>query len=250
MSAVEILCPAKLTLSLNVKGRREDGYHLIDAEMVSIDLCDELLINDGAGIKVRSAGSGFDVPLDHSNLVNQALRMANRVADVTIIKRIPAGAGLGGGSTNAAAILLWAVFDAPSAAAKLGADVAFCLKGGRAQVRGIGEILEPLPYRQLGMTLLIPPIGVSTPEVYQAWDELNSPTGDHGNDLETAALTVEPRLAEWRDVLSEATGKQARLAGSGGTWFVEGHHEAFTHRGTTSMNVVTVPAQDEKGDAG
>ena len=70
------------------------------------------------------------------------------------------------------------------------------------------------------------------------------------DSLETAALTVEPRLAEWRDVLSEATGKQARLAGSGGTWFVEGHHEAFTHRGITSMNVVTVPAQDEKGDAG
>ncbi|MDP7066106.1 MAG: 4-(cytidine 5'-diphospho)-2-C-methyl-D-erythritol kinase, partial [Acidimicrobiales bacterium] len=234
----------------NVKGRREDGYHLIDAEMVSIDLCDELLISDGSGIKVRSAGSGFDVPIDHSNLVNQALEMTGRTADVTIIKRIPAGAGLGGGSTNAAAVLRWAGFDDPIAAAKLGADVAFCLKGGRAHVRGIGEILEPLPYRQLGMTLLIPPIGVSTPEVYRAWDELNSPTGDHGNDLETAALTVEPRLAEWRDVLTEATGKQARMAGSGGTWFVEGHHEAFTHRGTTSKNVVTVPAQDAKGDAG
>ena len=70
------------------------------------------------------------------------------------------------------------------------------------------------------MTLLTPPIGMSTPDVYRAWDELDGPAGENGNDLEAAALTVEPQLAEWRDALSDATGQTARLAGSGGTWFV------------------------------
>ncbi len=245
MNATQILCPAKLTLSLKVKGRRQDGYHLIDAEMVSVDLCDELFISEGSGLTVRSADSGFEVPLGPSNLVNQALKLVNRTADVTVIKKIPAGAGLGGGSTNAAGILRWAGFEDPIAAAQLGADVAFCLKGGRARVTGIGETLEYLPYHQREMTLLIPPIGISTSDVYRAWDELDGSSGKYGNDLEVAALTVEPRLAEWRDALSDATGQTARLAGSGGTWFVEGNHDPFTHRGTTSINVETVPAQHQ-----
>ncbi|HAE53847.1 MAG TPA: 4-(cytidine 5'-diphospho)-2-C-methyl-D-erythritol kinase, partial [Acidimicrobiaceae bacterium] len=105
MNAVQILCPAKLTLSLKVKGRRRDGYHLIDAEMVSVDLCDELIIAKGSGLTVRSTDSGFKVPLGDNNLINQALKLVNRTADVTLIKKIPAGAGLGGGSTNAAGIL-------------------------------------------------------------------------------------------------------------------------------------------------
>ena len=62
MNAVQILCPAKLTLSLKVKGRRRDGYHLIDAEMVSVDLCDELIIARGSGLTVRSTDSGLKVP--------------------------------------------------------------------------------------------------------------------------------------------------------------------------------------------
>ena len=245
MNAVQVLCPAKLTLSLKVKGRRQDGYHLIDAEMVSVDLCDELLITEGSGLTVRSPNSGCEVPVGASNLINQALKFVNRTADVTLIKKIPAGAGLGGGSTNAAGILRWAGFRDPIAASKLGADVAFCLNGGRARVTGIGETLEHLPYRRQEMTLLTPPIGMSTPDVYRAWDELDGPAGENGNDLEAAALTVEPQLAEWRDALSDATGQTARLAGSGGTWFVEGTHGPFTYRGTTSVNVVTVPVQHQ-----
>ena len=243
MTAAQIFCPAKLTLSLKVKGRREDGYHLIDAEMVSVDLCDELFISEGSGLTVRSAESGFEVPLGPSNLINQALKLVNRSADVRVIKKIPAGAGLGGGSTNAAGVLRWAGFEDPVAAAELGADVAFCLKGGRARVSGIGETLEYLPYDHREITLLTPPLGVSTHDVYRAWDELGGPSGENGNDLEAAALTVEPQLAEWRDALSDATGKRARLAGSGGTWFVEGRHDPFTHDGTASINVSTVPAQ-------
>ena len=243
MNAVQILCPAKLTLSLKVKGRRRDGYHLIDAEMVSVDLCDELIIARGSGLTVRSTDSGFKVPLGDNNLINQALKLVNRTADVTLIKKIPAGAGLGGGSTNAAGILRWAGFEDPIAAANLGADVAFCLNGGRARVTGIGETLEHLPYHHQEITLLTPPLGVSTVDVYRAWDALDGPVGENGNDLEAAALSVEPELAEWRDALSGATGQKARLAGSGGTWFVEGHHDPFNYRGVASVNVTTLPAQ-------
>ena len=242
MTATRLFAPAKLTLSLRVTGRRSDGYHLIDAEMVSIDLCDELVLSEGSDLVVRPTKSGLEVPVNKDNLVSRALELVGREAAVVIEKRIPAGSGLGGGSTNAAAILRWAGLKDPIAAVDLGADVAFCLQGGRARVRGIGEILEPLPHVDREITLLIPPIGVSTPEVYRVWDDLNGPTGLHGNDLEEAAIKVEPELTEWRDALSEGTGTRARLAGSGSTWFVEGRHEPVAHRGVSSRTVRTMPA--------
>lgn len=105
---------------------------------------------------------------------------------------------------------------------RLGADVPFCLRGGRARVTGIGEVFEPLPFEERTYTLLVPPFGCSTPAVYARWDELGGPRGEGGNDLEPAALAVEPRLAAYRDSLGEATGRTPRLAGSGSTWFVEG----------------------------
>ena len=98
----------------------------------------------------------------------------------------------------------------------------FCLAGGRARVTGIGDFVDPLPDRDGTYTLLVPPFPVRTPAVYAAWDELGGPAGPSGNDLEPAALVVEPRLAEWRDRLGDATGATPRLAGSGATWFVEG----------------------------
>jgi 4-diphosphocytidyl-2-C-methyl-D-erythritol kinase len=107
-------------------------------------------------------------------------------------------------------------------ASKLGADVPFCLHGGRARVEGTGERLSPLPFEPRELTLLMPPFGCSTPAVYAAWDALGGPTGDGPNDLEAAALRVEPRLAEWRDRLGDATGRTPVLAGSGSTLFVEG----------------------------
>ena len=110
MNSEHLICPAKLTLSLKVKGRRADGYHLIDAEMVSIDLYDKIVISDGSGLKVRSSDSGFEVPQNEDNLVNRALDLLGRTAEVMIDKRIPSGAGLGGGSSNAAAVMRWAGF--------------------------------------------------------------------------------------------------------------------------------------------
>jgi 4-diphosphocytidyl-2-C-methyl-D-erythritol kinase len=218
---VSLRAPAKLTLSLRVTGTRADGFHLIDAEMVTVDLADELVFGDGDGLEVIGA-SGLAVPADDDNLVRRALRAVGRSAHVRLTKRIPAGAGLGGGSADAAAVLRWAGCDDVAIAASLGADVPFCVRGGRARVTGIGEVLEPLAPVARTFTLLTPPFGVSTPAVYRAWDALGGPGADGPNDLEPAALEVEPRLAEWRDRLGEATGQQPVLAGSGATWFVEG----------------------------
>jgi 4-diphosphocytidyl-2-C-methyl-D-erythritol kinase len=217
MTAVRAL--AKLTVSLRITGVRDDGYHLLEAEMVTLDLADTLTFDKG--------GDGLDVhrhavPTDDSNLVRRALAAVGRTAHVELDKRIPPGAGLGGGSADAAAVLRWAGCDDVDVAAKLGADVPFCLVGGRARVTGVGEVLEPLPFEDRTYTLLIPPFGCSTVDVSRAWDRLGGPTGDHGNDLEPAALAVEPQLAAWRDRLAAATGRRPRLAGSGSTWFVEG----------------------------
>ena len=118
MVAVE--APAKLTLSLRITGVRNDGYHLLDAEMVTLDLCDRLEIGPGDGLVVEPAGGaggagevgagevGVGVPAGDDNLVRRALVAAGRQAFVRLYKRIPAGAGLGGGSADAAAVLRWA----------------------------------------------------------------------------------------------------------------------------------------------
>jgi 4-diphosphocytidyl-2-C-methyl-D-erythritol kinase len=226
---------AKLTLSLRVTGVRDDGYHLIESEMVTLDLADELTFAEGDGLEL--VGAHPDVPVDDQNLVRRALAAVGRTAKVRLQKRIPAGAGLGGGSADAAAVLRWAGCGDLDLASSLGADVPFCLRGGRAMVRGIGEQVEPLLFEARTFTLLTPPVQCSTEEVYEAWDRLGGPTGDHGNDLEPAALAVEPELAEWRDRLADAAGERPRLAGSGSTWFVEG-----AVAGPGRIVVRTVPA--------
>lgn len=224
--------PAKLTLSLRVTGRRADGLHLIEAEMISLDLEDTLEFGAGNGISVvdEVAGHGSPLPVTAGgdNLVARALKAVGRRAAVTLTKRIPAGAGLGGGSADAAAVLRWAGLTGESEAelalaARLGADVPFCLRGGRARVTGIGDVVEDLPCGpSTSFTLLTPPLPVSTAAAYRAWDAMGGPTADGPNDLEPAALAVEPRLQEWRDRLGDATGQEPVLAGSGSTWWVTG----------------------------
>ncbi|HEX4866022.1 MAG TPA: 4-(cytidine 5'-diphospho)-2-C-methyl-D-erythritol kinase [Acidimicrobiales bacterium] len=230
-----LIAPAKLTLSLRMTGLRDDGYHLIDAEMVTLDLHDTLELAEGDGLEI--VGGAPDVPVDDDNLVRRALRTAGRTAHVRLEKRIPSGAGLGGGSSDAAAILRWAGVTDLDLAARIGADVAFCLVGGRARVTGIGEVVEPLPFEPRTVTLLTPPLHCSTPAVYRAWDELGGPTAEGPNDLEPAALVVQPELARWRDELGDATGQTPILAGSGSSWFVEG-----AYPGDGRVVAHTVPA--------
>ena len=224
---IEALAPAKLTLSLRITGVRDDGYHEVDAEMATLDFFDRLEISpsDDGAVEVRmldAAGEDYGLsPASADNLVVRALALARRSARVTVHKRIPAGAGLGGGSADAAAVLRWAGFTDAERAASIGADVAFCLRGGRARVRGIGEIVEA-PVRARAVHPAAGAAVMRTAAVYAAWDELGGPAGANGNDLEAAALRVAPELAAWRDELGDATGLTPRLAGSGSTWFVAG----------------------------
>ena len=224
---VTLEAPAKLTLGLRVTGVRPDGYHLIDAVMVTLEVADLVTIDpDGEGLHVTGRFAD-GIPTDHTNLVARALQLARRRAQVTVDKRIPAGGGLGGGSADAAAVLRWAGATDPVAASRLGADIPFCLVGGRARVTGIGELIAPLPPEPLDVTLVVPPFSVSTPAVYRAWDDLGGPTSDGPNDLEPAALVVEPRLASWRRRIADACGMAPVLAGSGATWFVPGRHASL-----------------------
>lgn len=233
---VDLVAPAKLTLSLRVTGVRDDGLHLIDAEMVSVDLHDRLEL-DEAGSEVEVVRDGRAHPAPTDDLVRRALALAGRTAGVRLHKHVPAGAGLGGGSSDAAAVLRWAGERDPLRAVLLGADVAFCLRGGRARVTGIGEQLEPLPFEQRTLTLFTPPLHCSTPVVYREWDRLGGPSGPHGNDLEPAALSAYPELSVHRDRFADTTGMRPRLAGSGSTWFVEGDVPGPGH-----VVVRTVPA--------
>ncbi len=241
-SIVHVRAPAKLTRALRVVGVRPDGYHLLDAEMATVGLEDELEIEDGAdglevvdevawvladGLSSGGRPDGFvhrgraTVPRGAENLVTRALAAAGRRARVRLSKRVPAGAGLGGGSSDAAAVLRWAGALDPAVAVGLGADVPFCVVGGRALVSGVGELVEPLAFEAFTAVLVTPALVVPTPEVYAAWDALGGPVGEHGNDLEPAALVVEPRLAWWRDLIRAVAGDRPRLAGSGGTWYLE-----------------------------
>ncbi len=243
--AKTLVAPAKLTLSLRVTGTRPDGYHLIDSEMVTINLFDTLTFEPGRGIatvdNVVGAQGLYEMPESAANLVHQALVRVGRDVAVRLVKTIPIGAGLGGGSADAAAVLRWAGRTEIATAARLGSDVPFCVSGGRARVTGVGEVVEPLEFQDRRFVLLIPPIVVDTGSVYKMWDSLAWTGGGvrtangsgngagvagrvarGGNDLEAPAVAAAPELARWRDALGDLTGRSPRLAGSGSTWFVEG----------------------------
>lgn len=245
-----ILAPAKLTLSLRVTGVAEApdrfrGYHLIDAVMTTLDLHDVVEIDElpaGSPSRVTYTGK-FSDGLDATagdDLVSRALRAVGRSADVVVTKNIPHGGGLGGGSADAAAILRWAGITDPDTATSIGADVAFCASGHRrARVRGIGEIVDPLPEDPGSVTLVVPPFSVGTPAVYRAWDDDPGLDDLTLNDLEEPALRVEPRLAEWKTRIAQASGVQPTLAGSGATWFVLGDHGHLSEQLADATVIVT-----------
>ncbi len=219
---IQLFAPAKLTWNLEVTGRRADGYHLLRSEMISVGLMDQLVLDeDGDYLRVVGAG---DVPADATNLVRRALDLVGRRAGVTLDKQIPAGGGLGGGSSDAAAILRWAGGVSADRAVTLGGDVPFCQVGGRALVEGIGERVTPLPFVEREVTLLLADFAVATGAVYAAFDEMSA-SGERAsgrNHLEAAACRVQPRLGE---VLAWARAElgETHLAGSGSTVFLEGH---------------------------
>jgi 4-diphosphocytidyl-2-C-methyl-D-erythritol kinase len=224
---IEVLAPAKLTWFLEVTGRRDNGWHTLRSEMVTLDVADRLEIDpDGDYLRLEGPYSGL--PVDESNLVARTLALVGRRAGVTVHKAIPPGGGLGGGSADAAAMLRWAGGVSNDQALSLGGDVPFCQLGGRALVEGVGEVLTPLSYERRAVTLALLSFGVNTAACYQAFDELTAdgekPEGR--NHLEQAARRVEPRLGETMDWLRATLGSRVHLAGSGSTLFVEGHLES------------------------
>lgn len=232
---------AKLTLSLRIVGTRDDGYHELDALVVSVDApYDALGVEPASTTSLVVTGPyAAGVPTDGSNLSWRAADALGVNVAIRLHKGIPHGAGLGGGSADAAAVLAacGAGRDLSTIASELGADVPFCLNGGSARIRGVGEIIEPVTLPTLAVVIVTPPFGCATPIVYRAWDDLGGPSGravDTGipeltplvNDLEPAAQHVEPRLVTLRDSIVNSTGVEPILAGSGSSYaLLFEHHE-------------------------
>jgi 4-diphosphocytidyl-2-C-methyl-D-erythritol kinase len=209
---------AKLTLSLRITGVRADGYHELDAVMVTVtEPHDVVTFTPGAGRHLVLEGPFVEgVPSDERNIARRAMEACGATGKLRIEKGIPSGAGLGGGSADAAAVLRLLGGDA-ALGARLGADVPFCMRGGAARVRGIGDIVEPIEAPDAFVVIATPPFSCYTFEVYRAWDELGGPS-DPTNDLEPAAHHVEPRLRAFKDAVEAAAGSPAFLAGSGSSY--------------------------------
>lgn len=243
---------AKLTLSLRVLGTRGDGYHELEALAVSLeqpaDQVEVALRGDGR-FTLQIAGATDDVPLDDDNLAASAAKVLLRRVEpgagarLRLRKVIPAGSGLGGASADAAAVLAGlarllptetAGVDLADLGATLGSDVPFCVSGGAAWMRGRGEVLAPAPTIPEGLAVVVavPSLRLSTPEVYARWDALGGPEADRSipaptalreltpelaNDLEPAAIDLEPALADFRDLVDRAVGPPL-LAGSGSAY--------------------------------
>ncbi|HUH16978.1 MAG TPA: 4-(cytidine 5'-diphospho)-2-C-methyl-D-erythritol kinase [Methylomirabilota bacterium] len=223
--------PAKLNLSLRVVGRREDGHHLLESELVLLELADRLLLLPGcAGLRLEGEGAA-DLPLDATNLASRGLAAGldgePELACLALEKRIPAAAGLGGGSSDAAAA--WRLGRAwrgvpdragpadLAALAAIGADVPFfAAQHAAARVSGIGEQVVPVTAAERHVVLLHPPFGLSTAEVFAALRP--EEWGQRSNDLLGPALRLHPEIDELF-ALVVAAGGEPRLAGSGPTVF-------------------------------
>lgn len=250
----EVLAPAKVNLYLRVLGRRADGYHEIETLFQAVDLADEVCVElGGSGVSLDVDGPALG-PVEE-NLAVRAARSFRAAAGLTegvrirLRKRIPAGAGLGGGSSDAAAVLAALsalVAGAPSAAelraraATLGSDVPFFLCGSSLAIgRGRGEVLEPLePLPPADLVLVLPPLHVSTRDAYEAlgapslplgWEAEGESIGAPGgwvdvcsrarNDFQSFAAARHPHIARSLGALSAAGASLAMLSGSGGACF-------------------------------
>lgn len=246
---------AKLNLTLEVTGRRPDGYHDLRTVMQTLALADTVAMDFGSAAGIDVAGPcSRGVPADHTNLAWRAAdELARRTGHstsglhVAITKRIPAAAGLGGGASDAAALLQlladsWQVGDEAllhACATSVGSDEAFFLCGGTALVTGRGETVEPLPalpphdvvlfvprdtieaktatlFRELGVTPF--DSGEHTERFLAAHPAIVGPRDLH-NAFERVAFEVFPGLGETRDAIVRAIGSQVRLAGAGPALF-------------------------------
>jgi 4-diphosphocytidyl-2-C-methyl-D-erythritol kinase len=256
---------AKVNWFLHIGRRREDGFHELETLFQTVSLHDRLRFT--ASDRFSLTCSDPSIPTDESNLIARAFRaIASEVEQlpavaIDVVKRIPAGGGLGGGSSNAAVTLLALrrMFELDisderlrAIAASLGSDVPFFLTGGTAYATGRGERLTPLPdIRQQAILLLFPGRPVSTPEAYgrlaaerQAGRYVPAPL--HGieatrraladppadwwrNDLEPPVVAMDPVIAEWKEELGALGAGFALMSGSGSTLFALFADEARAH---------------------
>lgn len=253
---------AKINLCLAVTGRRADGYHLLDTWMQRISLADNLRLSPADDIQLVT--DRFPGPKNLAYRAAALLREASgtdKGVRIELEKRIPAGAGLGGGSADAAAVLsglneLWGLSwpreKLLPLAAKLGADVPFCLLGGLARCRGVGEEMERLPMLpKRPLLVLFPGEGVSTPACFAAWDEdgvgregPEPPRADEDersvyarlfNDLEAPALRLMPELASIRPALEKTKPLYCGMSGSGAAYFALYEDESARAQALTAL---------------
>lgn len=225
---------AKTNRSLLVRGKRADGYHDLDTVFQTIDLTDELEVSECGSIELEC-----DDPLLPAGADNLVVRAASRLAEsfrvragarIRLTKRIPSGAGLGGGSSDAAIVLallvrLWKVDAGLAALARIGAgigsDVPFFFVGGAARGTGRGEILEPLADEaDRDVVLVVPPFPISTASVYARWRPAGSRASPVGgkffgaNELASAVLETNPEMARYLETVAKAF-PDCQISGSG-----------------------------------
>ena len=226
---------AKLNLSLRVVGRREDGYHEILSDVQTIDLADRIEIElRGASLRVEN-----DLPLSGPDIAERAAatllehkHVASGVS-IRISKGIPAGAGLGGGSSDAAAVLATLDRLTPprlpferlcSLGAGIGSDVPLFLHGGRVRMGGRGERVLRRSGTPVWFALVVPPVHCDTASVYARWD---ARSGDAGtgepalgeNDLLEPALEAHPELIPYHEAVASVGGVYQGMSGSGSTFY-------------------------------
>jgi 4-diphosphocytidyl-2-C-methyl-D-erythritol kinase len=270
MERISLLAPAKVNLRLDVLGKRPDGYHEIKTWIYPISLADELHIEKVKTSKITVSSTHPSLPLGEENLAHRAAalfikeRELSGGVQIKIIKRIPLAAGLGGGSSDAAAVLkamniLWRA-DVPQEelmemGAKVGMDVPFFIVGKGAIMGGKGErVIKLLPPLKLWMLLINPGTSLSTKQVYKQgkWG-LTKDRGDNRismppqdlekmgtflhNDLEGPALELMPRIGHIKARLFETEASGVVMTGSGPTVFGLFGEEAEARRAARDLKM-------------
>lgn len=244
MTAVEAFAPAKINLTLHVTGRRPDGYHLIDSLVAFADTGDRVMVTPAPAVSLEVAGPMAEsVPEGPDNLVLRAAALIGVPAAIRLEKNLPVAAGIGGGSSDAAATLRalaeMSGRPMPGDLLALGADLPVCLLARAARMRGIGDDLSPMPAMPPVQAVLVNPgLPVSTaavfrrlekpdnppmPDVLPGWDgaaHLIRWLSAQRNDLEAPALAEQPVIAQVIARLRKTPGcRVARMSGSGATCF-------------------------------
>lgn len=238
MAPTEAFAPAKINLTLHVTGQRADGYHLLDSLVVFADVGDVVRVSPADEMSLQVTGPrAFGVPEDARNLCWKAAEAFGAPVAITLEKHLPAAAGIGGGSSDAAAVLraMEAAFGwrFEGHALVLGADVPVCRLAQAARMSGIGEIVEPVTVPALHAVLVNPGVEVPTPTVFRGLaSKQNAPMAalpepsaffdwlaGQRNDLEPPALAETPVIGQVLEALTEAGAGLSRMSGSGATCF-------------------------------